>query len=358
MLMQNQHYSIGYSISKNPICLYYRINQSSYSIMMERLLHNGLVYSYYEYPLEKEFEQVIVQQAPHIFGDDALYIDIKKRIGDSIVTIPDGYLIDFSFERDPRLYIIENELSSHDPYKHIGSQLLKFAISYKSSGRKIKTFLLEHLMNNQSMLEKVENGFKHAGHRNIDDFLERIIFEKPIAAIVVIDQITPELENVLSQLTMDTDILEFQTFVNGENKIHKFVPFNADVRELTESARPTIKVEELNTVVVPAREEGFDKEFLTNKCWYAIRINASMLDKIKYIAAYQVAPVSAITYYAEVSKIEKWNDTNKYILYFKGDPIKTKPIPLDKTKKGLAPQAPRYTSLSRLLKAKTLADVF
>ncbi|MBI5371273.1 MAG: hypothetical protein HZA79_04510 [Sphingobacteriales bacterium] len=325
---------------------------------MERILNNNLTYSYYEYPSEKEFEQVIVQQAPHIFGSQSIYIDIKKRIGDSIITIPDGYLIDFSFEQEPRLYIIENELSSHDPYKHIGSQLLKFAISYKASGRKIKAFLLEHLMADKSILAKAEKGLKAAGYRNIDDFLESIIFEKTVAAIVVIDQATPELENVLSQLTMDTDILEFQTFINKTERIHKFTPFNADIRELTESSKSDIKAEDLNTVVVAAREEGFEQEFLKNNCWYSIRIHASMLDKIKYIAAYQVAPVSAITYYAEISKIEKWNDTNKYILYFKDKAIKIKAIPLDKNKKGLAPQAPRYTSIDRLLKAKSLADVF
>jgi hypothetical protein len=325
---------------------------------MERILNNNITYSYYEYPSEKEFEQVIVQQAPHIFGSQSIYIDIKKRIGDSIITIPDGYLIDFSFEQEPRLYIIENELSSHDPYKHIGSQLLKFAISYKASGRKIKAFLLEHLMADKTILAKAENGLKAAGYRNIDDFLESIIFEKTVAAIVVIDQSTPELENVLSQLTMDTDILEFQTFINKNDRVHKFTPFNADIRELTESSKSDIKAEDLNTVVVAAREEGFEQEFLKNNCWYSIRIHASMLDKIKYIAAYQVAPVSAITYYAEVSKIEKWNDTNKYILYFKDKAIKIKVIPLDKTKKGLAPQAPRYTSIDRLLKAKTLSEVF
>jgi hypothetical protein len=325
---------------------------------MEKILHNNITYSYHEHPSEKEFEKIILQQAQHIFGDKSIYIDIKKRIGDSIITIPDGYLVDFSFEQEPRLYILENELSSHDPYKHIGSQLLKFAISYKASGRKIKSFLLEHIMADAKMSAKAEKGLKAAGYRNIDDFLESIIFERTVAAIVIIDQSTPELENVLSQLSMDTDILEFQTFVNGNNSIYKFTPFNADIRELAESPKSDIKVEDLNTVVVAAREEGFEKEFLKNSRWYAIRINASMLNKIKYIAAYQVSPVSAITYYAEVAKIEKWNDTNKYILYFKDKATKIKSIQLDKTKKGLAPQAPRYTSIDKLLKAKKLSEVF
>ena len=65
-----------------------------------------------------------------------------------------------------------------------------------------------------------------------------------------------------------------------------------------------------------------------------------MLDKLKYIAIYQVAPVSAITHYAEIASIEKWSDTNKYILKFKDAAKAIGPISLDKEmgKKGLAPQ--------------------
>jgi hypothetical protein len=323
---------------------------------METLLLNNILYHYYEYPLEKEFEQVIVEQAPYIFGAQSIYIDIKKRIGNSIITIPDGYLIDFSFEADPKLYIIENEISSHDPYKHIGSQLLKFAISYKASGREIKTFLLNHLMQDATALKKVEAGLKKANYRNIDAFLEDIIFNKPVAAIVIIDKLNHELEEVLSQLTMKTDTIEFQTFMYGNQKIHKFSQFNADVKESTLGSNT--KPDDLNTIVVPAQEEGFLEEFIKNQCWYAIRISAAMIDKLKYIAAYQVAPTSAITHYAEIASIQKYADTNKYIVKFKGAAKTIKHITLDKNKKGIAPQSPRYASFDKLIEANTISQVF
>src|SRR5664280_831834 len=91
---------------------------------MERLISDNKTYRHYEYTLENEFEQIIVEKSKQIFGSNTVYLYIKKKIGDAIVTIPDGYLIDFSFAEKPRLYIIENEISIHDPYKHIGSQLL------------------------------------------------------------------------------------------------------------------------------------------------------------------------------------------------------------------------------------------
>ena len=327
---------------------------------MEKLLHNSQIYSYYDYGSEAEFEAEIVQQSAQIFGDKTIYIDIKKRIGKGILTIPDGYLIDLSFVDDPRLYIIENELSTHDPYKHIGSQILKFAISYKESGRKIKAFLLDHIQDNCSALELINKSLEQLSYRNIDDLLEDLIYEKPVAAIVIIDKASEELENVLSQLTINTDIIEFQTYKNENDVIHKFIPFNSDIRETKSSTRPSINAHDLNTVVVPAREEGFEQEFIGNDRWYQIRINAAMIDKIKYIAAYQTAPISAITHVAEVGSIEKWKDTNKYVLNFKKPAEKIGPIKLSKDKdaRGMAPQAPRYTSYELLRSAKTLSDVF
>ncbi|MCJ7650313.1 MAG: hypothetical protein MUP85_17015 [Candidatus Lokiarchaeota archaeon] len=193
---------------------------------MERIIVEEKLFTSYEYSEENEFEKHVIEHANEIFGSNSVYVDVKKRIGENnILTIPDGYLIDFSFETDPRLYILENELVTHDPYKHIGQQLLKFAISYKASGRNIKSFLLENILKDDLKKRIIEEGFKKAGYRNIDAFFEDIIFEKPVAAVVIIDQITSDLENVLNQLTMKTDIIEFNTFMYENEIIHKFIPF-------------------------------------------------------------------------------------------------------------------------------------
>ena len=267
-------------------------------------------------------------------------------------------MIDFSFAEKPRLYIIENEISTHDPYKHIGSQLLKFGISYKASGRKLKQLILDFLIANKDYYDFVEKRSKTAGFRNIDAFLDALIFDIPVAAIVIIDKSSTELENVLGQLTMDTDIIEFQTFVDEEERIHKFMPFNEEIRDIEEGHKKDVRVEELDTIVVPAQPEGFQSAFIETNAWWSIRISSSMLNRIKYIAAYQVAPISAITHVAEVAKIEKYKDTNKYIVTFKDSAKEISHVLLDTKKKGTAPQAPRYTTYEKLMKAKVLSDVF
>ncbi|MGD1047232.1 MAG: hypothetical protein ABR899_00595 [Candidatus Krumholzibacteriaceae bacterium] len=326
---------------------------------MANIVYKGRVFTPFQYSQEADFERAVMQQAKDIFGAKTLYIDVKKRISEGeIVTIPDGYLLDFTFPSAPRLYIVENELVSHDPFKHIGQQLLKFAISYKGSGRKIKGFLLKEIMDRPDYRTFVEDNVKRTSYRNIDDMLEDIIFERPVAAVVIIDEITPDLENVLGQLSMPTDILEFQTFVSGDEQIHRFSPFQQDVKVIQEPGRQPINLEEIDTIVVPAKEEGFRETFLGQNCWYEIRISSSMLDRIKWIAGYQSAPVSAITHYAPVARIEKYKDTNKYILYFAEPAKEIGPIALPKGRKDLVIYSARYTTFAKLRKAKSLDEAF
>ena len=327
---------------------------------MERIVIENDIFYLKEYQLEKDFEHDVVKNYRHIFGHNTIYINIKKKIGDSIVTIPDGYLLDFTFTNNPRLYIIENELGIHDAYKHIGSQLLKFAVSYKASGRKIKQFILDYLTLPED-LRLLESKITEMGYRNIDALLESLIFEKPVSAIVIIDNSSSELENVLSQLTMNTDIIEFKTFENKSGKVlHKFIPFNNEIKTVEEnnSGIQSISAEEVDTIVVPAQEDGFQVAFIESNAWWQIRISVSMLDKIKYIAAYRTAPISAITHIAEIDRIEKYKDTNKYIIYFKKTAKEIQHIELDRNKKGIAPQSPRYTSYSKLISAKYLSEIF
>ena len=325
---------------------------------MEKLIINNKIYSQYGFPLEKELESKIVEYSKYIFGDDTVYFDIKKKIskGD-VIAIPDGYLIDFTFENDPRLYIVENELISHDVYKHIGEQILKFGVSYKASGHKLKDIFFQYLEANKEDKSLIDNKLKKSNYRNIDAFLEDIIFHKKVSCIVIVDEESRDLENVLRQLTMDTDIIVFQAFRNQQDYAYKFTPFQEEIREIDDNF-PRIPVEELDTIVVPAREEGFNRVFLGENCWYEIKISSSLLPKIKYVAAYQISPVSAITYYAEVSNIEKYKDSNKYILFFRDKAIKLENPVKNSAKKSVVLRSPRYTTLNKIKKARSLEDVF
>lgn len=130
----------------------------------------------------------------------------------------------------------------------------------------------------------------------------------------------------------------------------------ATPKATTGQAPPKRRSHTLDTVIVPAQKEGFEKVFLGEDCWYAIRISGGMLDKIKYIAGYQTQPVSAITHYAPVDRIEPYGESGKYKLIFSEKAQAVGPIPFGDAPLG-AMQGPRYTTFEKLQAAKKLTDV-
>jgi hypothetical protein len=110
--------------------------------------------------------------------------------------------------------------------------------------------------------------------------------------------------------------------------------------------------QEPDTIIVPAQEEGFTNVFLKENAWYAIRIAAGKIPKIKYIAGYQTQPISAITHIAPVAKIEPYDDKGKYKLVFSEPAKPIGPIPFGDA----FMQGPRYTTHQKLQNAKTLTD--
>ncbi len=111
-----------------------------------------------------------------------------------------------------------------------------------------------------------------------------------------------------------------------------------------------------DTIVVPAKKEGFEQVFLGQNCWHAIRISGGMLDKVKYIAAYQSQPVMAITHYAPVDRIEPYGEGSKYKVIFSEKAKPITPIPLGDAPPG-SMQGPRYTTFAQLMTAKKLTDL-
>jgi hypothetical protein len=111
-----------------------------------------------------------------------------------------------------------------------------------------------------------------------------------------------------------------------------------------------------DTIIVPAQKEGFERVFLGEDCWYAIRISGGMLEDIKYIAAYQTQPISAVTHYAPVSRIEPYGEGGKYRVIFSEKAKRIGPIPYGDAPMG-AMQGPRYTSFSKLQIATKLSHL-
>jgi hypothetical protein len=112
-----------------------------------------------------------------------------------------------------------------------------------------------------------------------------------------------------------------------------------------------------NLVLFPATHTNFEKIFLKENCWYSVRINEKNIPNIEYAASYVGAPVSGITHYAKVDRIEKFDD-GKYIIYFEGEPVSLKNTvrlgdsPINSVRKL------RYSTLDRLLSAGQVSDLW
>lgn len=309
------------------------------------------------YQSEADLENAILLVQDQLFGANRIYLPIKKKIGakGSVRNIPDGYLIDLT-GKQPRLYVIENELAAHDPLRHIAVQILQFSLSFESEGRGVKAILFSALQDQPEFRSKCEAYAATHQFRNLDHLLEYLVFESPFAALVVIDELPDSLENVLvKRFQFGVEVLELARYENASGeRLYRFEPFLAD---LGQDVAP-IDTGEVDTVVVPGQADGVAELFLGENRWYAIRIHATMRPQIKHIALYQVAPISAITHIAPVKSIDPWKESGKYVVNFASPAEEIGPIKLVKQGRVKGLQNLRYTTRERLETAKTLDDIW
>lgn len=320
------------------------------------LASDGSRYARAEYRSEAHLEETIESLERELFGANRVYLPVKRRIGakGKKANIPDGYVLDLNGE-NPRLYVVENELASHDPLKHIAVQILEFSLTFEADGRRVKSVLLEAIReseHNAFVSEYVASG----RFRSLDHLLDYLVFDTPFSALVVIDRVPEDLDLILQRkFQFGVEILELGRFVSDDGReVYQFEPFLADVSADVGPGETSA----IDTIVVPARSDGAVEVFLGEDRWYQIRMHSSMRPQIRHIAMYQTKPVSAITHIADVASIEPWKETNKYVVSFVGPAKPIGPIKLVKRGRAKAPQAPRYTTRSKLLAARTLDDVW
>ena len=326
------------------------------------------VYRRAAYRSEADLEASIIKVQTDLFGANRIYLDVKKKIGakGGIKNIPDGYLVDLSSSH-PRLYVVENELAAHDPLRHIAVQILQFSLSFESEQHRVKSVLLQSLSDQTEAKKRCEDYSAKHGYRNLDHLLEYLVYEAPFAALVVIDELPDNLENVLAKkFNFGVEVLELARYQSQHGDyVYRFDPFLADLD--ADTAQPpaalgetpsTPTPTEVDTVVVPAREDGFQEVFVGEDRWYAVRLHGAMRPQIRYAAVYRVAPIQAITHIAAVKSVEPWRDTGKYVINFSEPAKEFGPVEVAKGGRVKALQSLRYTTRERLLGAKTLDDVW
>ncbi len=160
---------------------------------MAKIIFNKKEYTLLDFDSEAEFEKVVIENEKNLFGEESVYIDVKRRIGhDNHRGIPDAFLVDFYDSKNPQLYIVENELASHDVYKNIAEQITRFLTSTISSKNQIRDVLLETIRNDVKTQERLKNKLRDTVFENIEQLMIYLV-EKDIKIVVVINEITADL---------------------------------------------------------------------------------------------------------------------------------------------------------------------
>ena len=324
---------------------------------MGNLLINNEKFQEYAFENEPDFEKAVIENSKFLFGRESIYIDIKRRIGKSNSYnkgIPDGYVIDFSDIDSPQLYFVENELASHNIYSHISEQIARFLTIIATSKNTIRDMLLKEIRKDKNLKQKILTKIKESKFDNIEQLMINLVEKTNIKIAIVIDNIEEELESILDNFKNKPDILILQRYIKDNKTSYYCEPLLQEIQEDLEPAKIKEK-KEFDTVVCAAFPEGFQKAYIQKSAWWAIRLSQKAREQLKYLAIYEKSPIGAIRNIAEIERIEPYEDTGKFIVYLKN---KKKISPVKYDAPGSAPQSPRFTTYEKLLKSKTLSELW
>ena len=333
---------------------------------MPSILIGNKSFEEFSFENESELESAVIRNKSYILGQSCVYFDYKRRTGareSRNIGIPDGFLIEFSNPKKPQLFFVEYELESHHLYEHIGPQIMRFYASFETAQRELQIKLTEIIRHDPEIKSDLEQKIKETSFENVDSLLSYIIYDRGVGIILVIDEQTEDLNSLLRRFSEVPDVIAVKKFQNGDDTIYHYEPFRAGALESEGTREPQVRrariEEEWDTIVCPAREDGFKDAFLNNSAWWAIRLSPSLIPQLKWIAMYETKPVQAIRWIGKIQAngIKLYKNTGKYIITVE-DKSKIDPIKLDQDKKGVAPQSPRYTTFEKLKNAKHISDLW
>lgn len=165
------------------------------------IYRQGNRYTERQFKTENEFENLVIQNSKTLFGQNSIYVDAKKKLGNEALggVIPDGFLFDLSDMSNPEFYIVEVELAKHDFFRHIFPQTTKYFAFFKNADSQGK--LIEKLYNIFESDDALRNELKlKIGKKEIFKFLKDTI-ENSQNILMIIDGEKMELPEIIGTYT-------------------------------------------------------------------------------------------------------------------------------------------------------------
>ncbi|KXA94636.1 hypothetical protein AKJ65_03885, partial [candidate division MSBL1 archaeon SCGC-AAA259E19] len=169
----------------------------------------------HSYGREEGLQKEVTKHYEEVLGKDV--IPVRKPVSISLPdlrgkTIPDDFALDLTNEEKPKLLLIEYELSIHEVYSHISTQILKFKDAIRN--------------NRQNIFETLRGKFKDS---DTQLKLYDAIFNQPIETLVIIDNVEEGVEEIAKRF--DVELMEFSSYVEDKEKgldsphVHFFEPY-------------------------------------------------------------------------------------------------------------------------------------
>jgi len=183
---------------------------------------------------EKSLEDAFIQNYRHVFGEESLYIPIRKLIGQRLKKITDGLMLDRDEKGQGRFWLVELELSTHSLESHVQVQVLGFlrALKDEKSLRMLVQVVNEYLV--EANLSGEDEGWvdeflegpqKKVYPRRLDpyEYIDRVLHGS-CGVVIVIDKVKPELEEIIASLseTRPVKAVEFKVFKREGRDIYAF----------------------------------------------------------------------------------------------------------------------------------------
>ena len=191
------------------------------------ILIDGVRYLPYIPQDEKELEDAVVEHSENIFGENTIYLDIKKKLKSEIGkgTIPDGYLLDIP---NKKLWLVEIELSTHQEFDHIAKQIMNFnsALGNYRTRQRLATIIREYIESDPILFNKAQNlglDKNHAYEFLLNKIIDPSYQSQNTQVYVVIDKKTDKIVSALNVVNPTPLLLELQTFVResvGNLSVH------------------------------------------------------------------------------------------------------------------------------------------
>ena len=302
------------------------------------------------------FREAIRSNAELLFGSDRYYLECGRSNDGNGVTanIPLYYLLDLA-GKEPKLFVIYFDLFNiRYGNFDIGNGLRLDAQKFHSSQAEVSKSLLEVINRDDQIRDACCQYTTEWGHTDLRSLVNYLVNECDFNGLAIIDYPTDARLSDVNSQQFPVEVLEFTILEDaGKQKSYSFTPFFPTI------GPSTLDIGDVDTVVTPVPQEGFEQTYLKENCWWAIRLNNSLISQLKHHVAYRTAPISAITHTAPISKIYHFprGDRRKYRIDFKMSPISIRAIGLGSKGENSALSSPAYTSMDMLRNANTLEDV-